>query len=168
MKGAGFDNSVFNIEMFYDPKADTIKVIEVNPRMSIGFSDLCEKTTGLNLYEIQTQLALGKRVTLGRKTRTYDASAAFVLRKFPNQVVEKASTKNGIAALRKKYPDFRFRFFSPGCLGVLNPYQDEESQILMLANIGAKGDHPEQAHENLMRLFDQVVKDAGLALKTVN
>ena len=168
MKGTGFDNSIFNIEMFYDPKADTIKIIEVNPRMSIGFSDLYERTTGLNLYEIQAQLALGKRVTLERRAGKYDASAAFVLRKFPNQVVEKAATKKGIASLRKKYPDFRFRFFSPGCLGVLNPYQDEESQILMLANIGAKGDNPEQAHENLMRLFDQVVKDAGLALKTVN
>jgi len=33
MMHVGFDNSLFNIEMFYDEATDTVKIIEINPRI---------------------------------------------------------------------------------------------------------------------------------------
>jgi len=48
----GFDNGLFNIEMFYDPNSNSIHLIEVNPRMCPQFADLMEKVNGVNTYEI--------------------------------------------------------------------------------------------------------------------
>ena len=48
MRGMGFDNGMFNIEMMYDADADRIGIIEINPRMASQFADLYEKVDGTN------------------------------------------------------------------------------------------------------------------------
>src|SRR6185295_3088721 len=42
----GFDNGLFNIEMFYNPETGLIQIIEINPRMVGQFADLMEKVDG--------------------------------------------------------------------------------------------------------------------------
>ena len=46
MPALGFDNGQFNIELVYNPEADTVHIVEINPRMSSQFADLFEKVDG--------------------------------------------------------------------------------------------------------------------------
>lgn len=48
MKGLGFDNGFFNIEMMYNQEQDSIKIIEINPRCSVQFADLYKRVDGIN------------------------------------------------------------------------------------------------------------------------
>lgn len=60
----GYDDGLFNIEMFYDATSDTIHFIEINPRMCPQFADLMEKVNGVNTYAIA--LAIATRRTCRR------------------------------------------------------------------------------------------------------
>lgn len=72
IQSIGFDNGVFNVEVFYDSVNDAIHIIEVNPRMcpqfadllEKQFADLLEKVNGVNSYEIALAIAAGVRPRL--------------------------------------------------------------------------------------------------------
>ena len=47
IKGLGLTNTTFNIEYFYNPEMEDLKIIEVNPRFSGQFGDIYEKVCAL-------------------------------------------------------------------------------------------------------------------------
>ncbi len=59
IEGIGYDNAMFNIEMIYNPKKDTVHIIEINPKIASQFPDLFEKVDGSNTYEVMMRIALG-------------------------------------------------------------------------------------------------------------
>ena len=63
MPAFGFDNGQFNIELIYNPEANTVHIVEINPRMSSQFADLFEKVDGTNSYSVLLDLAFGKTRT---------------------------------------------------------------------------------------------------------
>ena len=69
--GIGFNNGIFNIEMFYNEIKDELKIIEINPRMISQFSDLVEKINGTSTYDLQVSISLGKKPEfIGEKVNT--------------------------------------------------------------------------------------------------
>ena len=89
MSSIGFDNGLFNIEMFHDPSSDAIHLIEVNPRMCPQFADLMEKVNGVNTYEIALAIAAGVRPVVRRRDAAYTAAVSYVLRLFEDKIVRK-------------------------------------------------------------------------------
>ena len=86
---SGLDQTMFNIEMFYDKSADALSVIEINPRMAGQFADLYEKVDGTNGYEIALALAAGERPALRRRKGRFGAASSLPLRVYePVRVVE--------------------------------------------------------------------------------
>ena len=96
----GLENSLFNIEFIYDYWADTIHIIEINPRMCGQFADLMECVNGTNTYEVLFALASGDRPVAIRGDAQYQASASFVLRHFRDAIVERAPTPRATRSLR--------------------------------------------------------------------
>src|SRR5207248_2696609 len=80
IRSIGFNNGLFNIEMMFDEAADTIHMIEVNPRMCPQFADLMEKVNGVNTYEVLLDIAAGRRPALRRANARYRAAASLVPR----------------------------------------------------------------------------------------
>jgi predicted ATP-grasp superfamily ATP-dependent carboligase len=78
MSGMGFNNSLFNIEFMYNPRARTIHIIEINPRMAAQFADLYEKVDGFNAYEVLFALAIGERPSIQLREGRYRMAASCV------------------------------------------------------------------------------------------
>lgn len=76
MAHIGFDDGLFNMELFYDERADAVRIVEINPRMCAQFADLMESVNGTNTYEVLVAVAAGETVPpLHRPARFAAASS---------------------------------------------------------------------------------------------
>jgi hypothetical protein len=106
MRGLGFDHGFFNIEFFYDPAADRLQVIEVNPRLASQLADLYEKVDGLPLFDMVVELAQGRDpARLPRRAPTAGAAASFVWRTFDGCAPPPPASRAARAWLARTYPD---------------------------------------------------------------
>ncbi len=101
----GLDNSLFNIEMIYDPASDRIGIIEVNPRICGQFADLYQKVDGTNGYEVALALATGARPLIQRGNGRYRFASSFPLRIFEPARVSQAPGPTEIEAAEALYPE---------------------------------------------------------------
>jgi len=104
MPALGFDNGQFNIEFIYNPEANTVHIVEINPRMSSQFADLFEKVDGTNSYSVLLDLALGKTPHVKRGEGRHRAAFSCVLRTFRNQMVLKLPTQDELQGLQREFP----------------------------------------------------------------
>ena len=95
----GLENTLFNVEFIYDFRADTIHIIEVNPRMCSQFADLMESVNARNTYEIMFALARGERPPPAGNGH-HKAATSFVLRHFHDASVEHAPSPGDLAAVQ--------------------------------------------------------------------
>ncbi len=104
MCSVGFDHGVFNVELYWRPDDDTIKVIEINPRLASQFGDLYFKVDGSHPYDVVTALATGREPVWRRGEGRWGAAASFVFREFDGAI----KTEPGPAArawLAERHPD---------------------------------------------------------------
>jgi biotin carboxylase len=138
MHSIGFDDGLFNIEMFYDSESDAIHIIEANPRMCPQFADLMEKVNGVNTYEVALSIAAGIRPTLRRKTRIYPAATSFVLRLFEDQVVTRVPNEEELAAFAVRFPDARLKVLCREGHRLSEELQDGKSYRYAILNMGGQ------------------------------
>jgi hypothetical protein len=105
----GLDNTLFNIELFWDAKRDSPTIIEINSRMSAQFADLFEKVDDVSTQEVLVDLALGRKPRWRRREGRYKVSASFVLRTECDRFVTRVPTQAEIAYARTLLPDLEFR-----------------------------------------------------------
>lgn len=110
MRALGFDHGLFNVEMFWDADRDALKIIEVNPRMAAQFADLYEKVDGFNLYDVQLDLALGRRPRPVAGRGPCGAAASFVFREF-NGAIKQGPGRGEIHWLAAHHPDAVLQLF---------------------------------------------------------
>lgn len=106
IEGIKLDNTLFNIEMIYNPHTDAIHIIEINPRMASQFTDLYEKVDGINTYKILLDLALGNKPEFNKKNH-YKIAASFVLRRFDDKLVKRIPSAAHLAELHDTFSDLR-------------------------------------------------------------
>jgi len=106
IRGLGFDHGFFNIELFYDPAADRLRVIEVNPRLASQLADLYEKVDGLRIFDMLVELAQGRDpALLPRRASTAGVAASFVWRTFDGAAPPPRATDAAREWLARRYPD---------------------------------------------------------------
>lgn len=138
MAGIGYDNGLFNIEMMYDPKTDSIHIIEINPRMASQFADLYEKVDGSNTYETLIDIALGKKPTFRKRQGRHRFAASCVLRTFKNAVVSSLPSEKEIEQVRKRYPDARVEVLATRGRRLSQEMQDGESFRYGIVSLGGR------------------------------
>lgn len=138
MPGIGFDNGLFNIEFIYNAAADTVHMVEINPRMASQFADLFEKVDGTNTYSVLLDLATGKKPALTRRSGKYAMAASCVLRIFENQQVIKLPTRAEIDAVQTWQPDMRIEILATEGRKLSQELQDGHSYRYGLLNIGGR------------------------------
>lgn len=104
MRHVGFDNGVFNIELFYNNETDQVHIIEINPRMCGQFADLMEMVNGTNTYEILLALAAGDHPPRVKRGSRFQAAASFALRRFEDAKVLRVPDDSRVASLKALYP----------------------------------------------------------------
>jgi hypothetical protein len=106
VRGLGFDHGFFNIEFFYDPAADRLKVIEVNPRVASQLADLYEKVDGLRIFDMMVELAQGRDpALLARRVPTAGVAASFVWRTFDGAAPPPRASRAAREWLARTHPD---------------------------------------------------------------
>lgn len=106
LRAIGFDHGFFNMEFFYDPARDLLKVIEFNPRLASQLADLYHRAAGVDAHA--GSLALAHDVDpapLMRCDRNAGAAASFVFRSFHPQHVPATVGPGRQAAFRQLFPD---------------------------------------------------------------
>jgi len=106
VEAIGFTHGLFNVELFYQPVADRITIIEINPRMAGQFSDLYERVDGKSLWSLELDLALGKTPLFPHREGKFGAAASFVFREFGDEV-KQAPPVEQQGWLVATYPDAR-------------------------------------------------------------
>jgi biotin carboxylase len=147
----GFDNSCFNLEMFYDSKRDSIHIIETNCRMSSQFADLYEKVDGTNTYEIQLALATGQRPEFPRGRGRYAVAASLVSRVFEDHKVRRVPSEQELERVHAEFPDTVIQYLcTPGKWLSREP-QDMQSFRYLIVNMGAAS--PEELERSYRRIL---------------
>jgi len=132
----GFGDGLFNMEMMYDPRAGSIHIIEVNPRMCPQFADLMEKVNGVNTYEILLAIAAGRRPVVRRPGAAFAAAASVVGRVFEDCIVRRVPGDAELHALARGFPDARLKVLCRGGQRLSEELQDGRSFRYALLNVG--------------------------------
>ncbi|MGH9345422.1 MAG: ATP-grasp domain-containing protein [Terriglobia bacterium] len=147
-----FGDGQFNMEFIYDAAADTVRIVEINPRMSSQFGDLYEKVDGRNSYSVMLDLAMGRRPSPKGKGR-HAMAASCVQRTFQNQKVVKLPSPRQVEKLLEQYPDMRIEILATEGLRLSQQMQDSCSYRYGLINIGGRD------REEILDIFDHCSKE---------
>jgi biotin carboxylase len=101
----GLDQTLFNIEMIYEPASDRIHIIEINPRLCGQFADLYHKVDGVSGYEVALVLAAGDETPVARGGGRRRMASSFPLRTFRPVRVRQAPDDERVAAVEALFGD---------------------------------------------------------------
>ncbi len=138
VKAFGLNQSLFNVEFFYNPDSGDLKMIEMNPRMAYQFADLYEKVDGFNPYDILVDLTLGKTPKHCFRQGPCNHAASFVLRAFPGSKLMSAPDAAHIERIREQYPDARIMVYLKKGSSLAREYKWLGSYRYAVFNLGAK------------------------------
>ena len=140
MAGIGYDNGLFNIELMYDSRTDSVTTIEINPRMASQFADLFEKVDGTNTYQVLLDLAAGTMPHTTRRAGKYARAASCVLRMFQNMKAVQVPSQKNIEAVQAVHPDVRIEVLTQGGRRLSEELQDGRSYRYGIINLGGRDD----------------------------
>ncbi len=136
MSSTGFDNGVFNIEFFYNPEEDSVKIIEANPRMASQFADLMEKVEGVNTYKTQVDLCLGKVPIPAGNSGKFKYATSFVLRSFEDKRIVRLPVTDDIKKIHNIFPEARIEIYGKEGALLSEELQDMQSYRYGIINLG--------------------------------
>ncbi|MGE3610675.1 MAG: acetyl-CoA carboxylase biotin carboxylase subunit family protein [Bacteriovoracaceae bacterium] len=162
IQGIGYKHGFYNVEYFYNPETNEIKLIEINPRMAFQFTDLYEKVDGINTFDVFLQLVTGEKATLKHREGIHKCATSFVKRTFEDGLVQEIPSKHEIDRVEK---DFAARVLIQTSVGQWlssDFFQDVQSFRLMTVNIGGESqtelDYKNQLIEDRLKFVIQTFK----------
>lgn len=99
------NHGIFNVELRVCTHSGECKIIEVNPRMAMQFSDMYEAVDGINLHALAIRLALGEPSGIVAKAGKRKFATSFVYRRFDGKPQPHFPDTRQLAALRAFDPD---------------------------------------------------------------
>lgn len=105
LRHIAYDHAPFNVEFFWDPRTDAIRILEINTRLSKSHSPLFKMVDGDSHHRVAIDLALGRRPSLSRRRGRYPIAAKFMLRTFEDGIVERVPSAADIERLRRRFPE---------------------------------------------------------------
>jgi hypothetical protein len=105
VRGVGFTQGMFNIEMRIDPRGDRPRVIEINPRAAGQFYDLFERVDGYSPFDVMLDLHSGRVPRLSRGAGRDRHAASFVLRDLEGAGLARWPSRSELRDLQARNPD---------------------------------------------------------------
>lgn len=164
MRAVGLDQSPFNLELFYEPAHGTIRILEINPRLSQSHARLFEMVDGTSHLQVMVDLALGRTPSApfagagppargrGLREGPFTVAAKFFLRAYRDAVVEAVPGEDDIARLQAALPGVSVNVLvAPGAVLSDLPDQDAYSYELAEISLGARSRRDLLARWRLVR-----------------
>ena len=134
----GIVDTLYNVELVWDPDTERLGLIEVNPRACGQFADLYQKVDGVNGYQVALALATGDEPPVGVRRGAFAAAASFPLRVFAPTRVARAPDAQSLAALARGAPDALVwtECLQGDCLLDMDELEDGQSHRYAVVNLG--------------------------------
>ncbi|MCC6980779.1 MAG: ATP-grasp domain-containing protein [Candidatus Melainabacteria bacterium] len=162
IRGIGYNNAMFNMELIYNPNSDTVHIIEVNPKIASQFPDLFEKVDGSNTYEVMMRIALGMDPGFIRRQGKFKIAASCVLRTFDDKLVKKIPDQENIKDVEMKFPGSMVQVIATQGKKLSEQLQDAHSFRYGLINMGA------DSEDELVRDFEKAADMLNYQLEPVH
>ncbi len=137
VRGLGIRHGQFNVELFHDRKADTLGVIEINPRLSYQFADLYEQVDGSNTYDVLLDLTLGQKPRFAKSAGRFRYSASFVMRTFEGKKLRSVPTDEQVALFNERYDESTIKIYGKGGDSMKNEMKALGSYRYAIVNVAA-------------------------------
>lgn len=137
IKGIGFENAQFNVELFYNDRTGQLHIIEINPRLSYQFGDLYENVDGMNTYQILLDLALGDTPKFIHDGGEFNCTASFVLRTFNGKELKLVPNARHIADFNNRYQESNIRVYDKKGTKLSSEMRAIGSYRYGIVNVGA-------------------------------
>ncbi|MFP5322766.1 MAG: acetyl-CoA carboxylase biotin carboxylase subunit family protein [Acidimicrobiia bacterium] len=109
LRHVGFDDGCFNVEFLWDEPTDSLKIIEVNTRISQSHSDLFAKVDRVSNHQIAVDVALGAEPSLPDGAGTYAVAAKCIILEREDGVVTRVPSEDELAELQRRFPETVFQ-----------------------------------------------------------
>lgn len=159
----GLERMTFNVEFFWDPDADRIRLLEINPRHSQSHAELFEDVDGLANHDVMLQLALGHEPQLPHRQGPYAHAAKWFVRRFTDGIVRREPTCEEITNVQQQLAGVSIELVAHtgDRLSALRR-QDGYSYALANVYVGAATD------EELAEKFEHVVNALSWEIEDVH
>ncbi|CAM3798848.1 ATP-grasp domain-containing protein [Polynucleobacter brandtiae] len=111
LQSINYCHGFFNIEFFYQPLTNELKIIEINPRAASQLMNLYEHVDGYKPYDILFALAVGEKVAIKKGEAHFKSAASFIFRHFKKPQDQKKPHNTEIKQVLKTYPDADIMFY---------------------------------------------------------
>ncbi len=151
----GYTNAPFNMEFYWNPETDQIRILEVNARISKSHCPIIWMVDGISHQQVAIDLALGRRPSMPYRKGHWPVAAKFMERVFVDGQVDKVPGAQDIALFKKEFPNGLVRVLAHEGQQLAHlPYQDSYS--FEIAEIFLGGDNEEELlkrHEKAQELL---------------
>lgn len=149
----GLDDCGFNIEFFWDEGADTLRLLEINPRISQSHCGLFEKVDGRSSHEILVDVALGRKSEFPQGHGPHAVAGKFFIRAYGNRGrVERVPDPADIDRLKQRFPDAELTVrVGPGDRLDNRRFEDSYTVVLAILFLGA------DSHAGLTRAYAEAL-----------
>lgn len=139
VKHIRLDNTLWNVELFYDAGEDAISIIEINPRKASQFADLYEKVDGLNGFEMAFNVAVGERPAYRHGSGAFKCAASVPLRVFHKTRVTRVPSDQRIREVEAAHPGaiIWWECKEGDVLSPSDEFEDGHSRRYGVINLGA-------------------------------
>ncbi|UCE30289.1 MAG: ATP-grasp domain-containing protein, partial [Burkholderiales bacterium] len=160
MTHIGYDGAPFNVEYFWDPRDDAIRMLEVNTRISKSHCPLFKMVDGEYHHAVNLALGLGRRPDFPFRRGQHRVAAKFMLRHFRDARVARVPDAAELEALRARFPDTEIELHvAPGMRLSQLHVQDSYSYEVAVIYMGA----PDQP--TLLRNYARLVDAMNLVFE---
>lgn len=162
MRQLGLGHGAFNIEFFWDPETDLIRLLEVNPRTSQSHAQLFEYVDGGSNLGTVVQLGLGQEPRMPHGRGEYAVAAKAFLRSFHDAIVTRSPSPDQVDRIEREIPSASISaVVAEGTRLSEIPHQEPYSYVL--ADIVVAGDDESE----LLGRYERCVEALGFALDEV-
>lgn len=139
LRHIGYDNGCFNVEFMWDEKADRLRLIEVNTRISQSHSEAFVMVDGMSNHEIAIDVALGIQPSIPYREGRFAVAAKCIIPHFEDGIVTRVPSQQELDALVQRFPGTLVRLdVAPGSRLSELPNQDSFSYHIGTVCLGGE------------------------------
>ncbi|KNX38709.1 ATP-binding protein [Luteipulveratus halotolerans] len=137
LRHIGYDDACFNAEYMWDESTDTLRMIEVNTRISQSHSDLFAKVDGRSNHQVALDVALGKRPRMPHREGRFAVAAQHMVVHDEDAVVRRVPDERDLERIADRFPGTEVAVkVQPGDRLSDLPHQDSYRYVLATVYAG--------------------------------
>ena len=162
----GLEQSPFNVEYFYNPKTESISLLEINARISKSHSPLFERVDGVANHEVMVNIGLGRPPSFPEKKGAFKHAAKFMPRiygKDKSTFIVDVPDEKIIQKLKQRFPGTEIQMHLKKGMSAADS-EEKETYSVQLASIFMAA----QSHQKLMKQYRDCLPELNFRWRSTN